>query len=213
MPADHGANPWLADADDVQRGVAYQRRLEARATAGEYLHAEADLVQSLLPGASPGTDERGRPAGSVLDAGCGTGRVGIELARRGVDVVGVDLDRRMIDVARSVAPDVTWLEGDLATLDLARTVDVVVAAGNVMVYLTPGTGPAVVRRLTAHLRPNGALVAGFALHGGPSGVDLPLAEYDGWCAAAGLTLDRRLATWEGARYDGDPYAVSIHRRG
>src|SRR5919204_5229355 len=56
---------------------------EARARAGENVHGEADFVESFHPG-------------SVLDAGCGTGRVAIELARRGIEVVGVDLDPGML---------------------------------------------------------------------------------------------------------------------
>jgi 2-polyprenyl-3-methyl-5-hydroxy-6-metoxy-1,4-benzoquinol methylase len=37
----------------------------------------------------------------VLDAGCGTGRVAIELARRGLDVVGLDADPGMLSAARA----------------------------------------------------------------------------------------------------------------
>ena len=51
---------------------------------------------------------------SVLDAGCGTGRVAIELARHGVDVVGVDVDASMIGEARRRAPELEWVEADLA---------------------------------------------------------------------------------------------------
>ena len=40
----------------------------------------------------------------VLDAGCGTGRVAIELARRGIEVVGVDADPDMLERARRRAP-------------------------------------------------------------------------------------------------------------
>ena len=50
---------------------------------------------------------RGRPRAStiapgarVLDAGCGTGRVGIELARRGFEVTGTDIDPAMLAAAR-----------------------------------------------------------------------------------------------------------------
>ena len=61
-------------------------------------------------------------ADSVLDAGCGTGRVAIELSRRGHDVVGVDVDEAMLEAARAKAPDLTWVQGDLADpgLDLGR---------------------------------------------------------------------------------------------
>lgn len=191
-------NPWLAAAEE-RRGRAYAERIAALAAKGQYLHAEADLVQSLEPT-------------TALDAGCGTGRVAVELAARGIEVIGVDLDPSMIEVAREHSTAVRWIQHDLAELDLGRTVDVALAAGNVMVFLSPRTGPAVVERLAAHLKPRGHLVAGFALRGGPSPIELPLADYDRWCTDVGLTLDRRLATWEGEPYAGGDYAVSIHRR-
>ncbi len=76
MEGDTG-NRWLAEAGG--RSDTYDRRWEELAAAGQNVHGEADLVESLAPR-------------SVLDAGCGTGRVAVELARRGIDVVGVDLD-------------------------------------------------------------------------------------------------------------------------
>jgi len=57
------------------------------------------------------------------------------------------------------------------------------------------------------------LVAGFGLdraHLPPAAGLVALADYDAWCAAAGLRLVRRLATWAGDEYDGGGYAVSIH---
>lgn len=187
-------NPWLSGSG--ARGADYDRRFEELAATGASVHGEADLVSSLGPG-------------SVLDAGCGTGRVAVELARRGIDVVGVDLDPAMIDTARAKAPDLPWVLDDLAALDLGRTFDVVVAAGNVLIFLTPGTEAAVVARLAAHVAPGGALVAGFQVR--PDG--LGLARYDELCAANGLELDERWGTWERGPFDpaGD-YAVSIHRR-
>ena len=94
------------------------------AAAGEAVHGEADFVAALGPA-------------TVLDAGCGTGRVGIELARRGIDVVGVDVDPDMLERARRRSADVTWVLADLATLDLGRTFDVVVLAGNVLPFVEP----------------------------------------------------------------------------
>jgi magnesium-protoporphyrin O-methyltransferase len=37
----------------------------------------------------------------ILDAGCGTGALAIEMARRGADVVGIDLSASLIELARS----------------------------------------------------------------------------------------------------------------
>jgi hypothetical protein len=86
---------------------------------------------------------------------------------------------------------------------------VVVLAGNVMIYVEPGTEGAVVANLARHLEPGGALVAGFELQ--PGRYDL--ASYDDAAAAAGLTLTERWATWDRQPYDAGAgnYAVSVHR--
>lgn len=148
-----------------------------------------------------------RPA-SVLDAGCGTGRVAIELVRRGVAVVGVDLDAAMLEQARHKAPGLEWIDGDLAVVDLGRQFDVVVMAGNVMVFVAPGTEAGVVANLARHVAPGGALVAGFQLRPGGYGVE----RYDADAAAAGLALADRYATWDREPWRPDAgYAVSVHR--
>ncbi|MEA2715976.1 MAG: hypothetical protein QOI99_293, partial [Actinomycetota bacterium] len=185
-------NRWLDR--DVPRGPDYDERWVRMAADGHNVHGEADFVGGLGPA-------------SVLDAGCGTGRVGIELAARGVEVVGVDLDPSMLAVARDKAPHLTWVAGDLATVDLGRSFDVVLLAGNVMIFLSPGTEAAVVATLARHLRPGGALVAGFQVQPGR----LALATYDDHCRAAGLDLDQRWATWDRQPFRGGDYAVSVHR--
>lgn len=190
---DETANPWLCG--DVRRGADYDRRFDALAASGADVHGEADLVESLGPR-------------SVLDAGCGTGRVAVELARRGLDVVGVDLDPAMLDAARAKAPELRWVRADLADVDLGRRFDAVVMAGNVMVFVAPGTEGAVVARMAAHLVPSGLLVAGFRL--APGGLDLD--RYDRLAADAGLALAERYATWDRRPFaPGDDYAVSVHR--
>ena len=45
-------------------------------------------------------DVRGK---KILDIGCGSGRVVVELAKRGAEVVGIDFSRKMIDLASSLA--------------------------------------------------------------------------------------------------------------
>jgi SAM-dependent methyltransferase len=188
------------------------------AARGENVHGEADFVVGLglsfrsgtEPAFRSGTEPAFRSstqpgAGSVLDAGCGTGRVAIELARRGLDVVGVDVDADMLARAREKAPDVPWVEADLVGVDLGRRFEVVLLAGNVMIFLAPGTEAAVVANLARHLAPGGALVAGFQLD------RLDLATYDRYAADAGLRLDERWATWDRGPFVGGDYAVSVHR--
>ena len=184
----------MTDDATTWDGDAYQARFDALAAEGADLHGEADLVASLGPA-------------SVLDAGCGTGRVGIELARRGLDVAGVDLDPSMLATARRLAPTLAWHEADLATLDLGRTFDVVVMAGNVVLFTAPGAQAAVVAGAARHVAPGGALVAGFGL-----GRGYALSDYEQACAAAGLVGEERWATWDRDPWPGDgSYVVAVHR--
>ncbi len=177
-------------------GDEYQKRFDDLAASGADVHGEVAFVLRYAPA-------------SVLDAGCGTGRVAIELARRGVDVMGVDVDASMIATARDRAPGLAWVESDLAALDLARTFDVVVMAGNVPLFTPAGTHAAVVAGCARHVTPDGVLVAGFQL-----GRGYELDAYDAHAESAGLVLAERFATWDGDPFPGDAtYAVSVHRRG
>ena len=190
-------------SSDVARGDDYDARWREMAASGQNVHGEADLAQSLLG------DIGGR---LVLDAGCGTGRVAIELARRGVTVTGVDSDPEMLCTARNKAPELVWAEADLADGDaLARAApgpfDLVLSAGNVMIFLQPGTERRVLANLAGRMSPGGLLVAGFALCGG-----LTVEVYDGLAEEAGLRLRDRWATWDRQPFAGGDYAVSVHRR-
>jgi 2-polyprenyl-3-methyl-5-hydroxy-6-metoxy-1,4-benzoquinol methylase len=174
-------------------GDAYQRRVEQLAAEGGDPHGEADLVG------------RYRPT-SVLDAGCGTGRVAIELASRGIEVVGVDIDLSMLTTARRMAPDLEFVEHDLVDLELNRRFDVVLMAGNVPLFTRSGTTGALLATCARHVAPNGVVIAGFSLDRG-----YDAATYDAEAAAAGLQLRDRWATWERDAWTPDAtYAVSVH---
>jgi SAM-dependent methyltransferase len=168
------------------------RRIEA---TGANPHGEADFVFSYRPHL-------------VLDGGCGTGRVAIELARRGLDVVGTDLDQDMIGIARKKAPELTWVQADLSELQLPTRFDAIVLAGNVIPYVAGDRRQAAIEACARHLAPGGRLIAGFHLQRGwPS-----VADYDTWCGRAGLTREARYATWDQQPFtDTDTYAVSVHR--
>ena len=187
-------NPWLAMPN--RNGDAYDEPYERRAAAGENVHGEADFITRL-------------GVRSVLDAGCGTGRIARELARRGLDVVGVDLDDAMLNTARRKAPEMEWHTADLASIDLGRTFEAILMAGNVMIFLTPGTEGAVLANLARHLDPGGRLVAGFQLR--PGG--LTLERFDALAAEAGIPLERRFSTWDEEPFvAGGGYAVSVLRK-
>ncbi|PMR61665.1 SAM-dependent methyltransferase [Verrucosispora sp. ts21] len=192
---------WATDTGP-EHSQWYVDRFRQLAAEGADLAGEARLVDALVP-----------PRSRILDAGCGTGRVGTELAARGHTVVGVDADPVLVEAARADHPGPRWLVADLATLDLAAAgepepFDAAVLAGNVMTFVAAGTEVAVLRQVAAHVRPDGVIAIGFGTDRG-----YPLADFDAHVAAAGLRRDHRFATWDLRPWHDDAdFAVSVLRR-
>jgi SAM-dependent methyltransferase len=66
---------------------------------------------------------------SVLELGCGTGRITIPIALAGVDVVGLDRSHFMLEVARRKSQgikNVRWFEGDMAGFVLDERFELVI---------------------------------------------------------------------------------------
>lgn len=197
---------WNEISDGSGGAAAYQQRFDDLEASGADIHGEARFVAGLV----------GPPA-RVLDAGCGTGRVAIELARMGYRCTGVDADLAMIEVARERDPSIHFLHQDLVALYLrSQAFDIAMLAGNVIPLLAPGTLPKVMRRITAHVVGGGRVVAGFGLDPAhlPDGIPVTaLEEYDRACVAAGLSLTHRWSTWDKDPWVADSgYAVSVHQR-
>lgn len=197
------ANPtrWATDTGP-EHSQWYIDRFRRLAAEGADLAGEARFMDAMVA-----------PGSRILDAGCGTGRVGAALAARGHTVVGVDADPALVEAARADHPGPRWLVADLAELDLAAAgepepFDAAVVAGNVMAFVAPGTEPAVLARITAHLRPDGVVVVGFGTDRG-----YPLTEFDAHAVTAGLRLEHRFATWDLRPWRADAdFAVSVLRR-
>lgn len=163
----------------------YIDRFRSMADAGADLAGEARFVDAMLARES-----------RVLDAGCGTGRVGSLLAAAGHDVVGVDIDPVLIAAAQSDHPGSRWLVGDLTELDLPsrgihESFDAIVCAGNVMTFVAPGTRVEILRRMRNHLCNDGRIVIGF---GAGRGYDFEQFRAD--VTVAGLVSDLLLSTWD-----------------
>ena len=172
-----------------------RRALARLAARGDNPHGEADL-------------SRPTSRGSVLDGGCGTGRLAIELARRGIAVLG----RRRRPGHDRGGPG----EGPAAGVAATPTWPSWTGRNASTWWRWPATwcptcrptgGAAAVAACARHLAPGGRLIAGFLQQ---PGWPTP-ADYDAWCAAAGLVLEDRFATWERAPYQGGDYAVAVHR--
>lgn len=183
--AEGGSRPtrWDREADSG----SYIAHFAGLAAAGADLEGEARFVDAMAP--------RGA---TILDAGCGSGRVAAALTRMGHQVLGIDRDPRLIEAARREHPETPYAAHDL--LDVTpgwlageghpTAYDIVVLAGNVLVFVAPGTESAVLQRLHDVLRPGGRLVAGFATDRDYRAEDL---ERDG--TAAGLRVEARFSTW------------------
>ena len=179
----------------------YIERFRKMAADGIDLAGEARLLDAMVT-----------PRSRILDAGCGPGRVGAELAARGHVVVGVDVDPELIAAAESDHPGPTWLVADLAELDLAAAgcepFDAAILAGNVMTFVGPGTERAVLTRVGSHVRPDGIILVGFGSDRG-----YPVADFDEDVAAAGLLTEHRFATWDLRPWSDDAaFTVSVLRK-
>ncbi|MEU7827241.1 class I SAM-dependent methyltransferase [Catellatospora sp. NPDC049133] len=191
-------------ATETERGHAQRMadRFRQMAAEGHDLAGEARTLDAIIA-----------PGSAVLDAGCGSGRVGAALAVRGHTVLGVDADETLIAAAREDFPEIEWLVGDLTELDLTaggqrRLFDAAILAGNVMLYLAPDTETEVLRRVGGHVRPGGPVVVGFG-----TGRGYAVADFDAHAAQAGLLVEQRFATWDLRpwREDAD-FAVTVLRR-
>lgn len=78
------------------------------------VRAGRDRMRALMLAQLP-EDLRGA---RILDAGCGTGAMAVELAQRGADVVAVDISPALVDIAAKRMPanlpgQITWIAGDM----------------------------------------------------------------------------------------------------
>lgn len=188
---------WFTDHGD-DHASWYIERFRTMARDGADLAGEARFVDAMLARGS-----------RVLDAGSGTGRVAAAIAERGHTVVGVDVDATLVEAARADHPGPRFVVGDLATLDLAdeQPFDAAVLAGNVLVFVAPGSEQRVLARVAAHVRPDGLLVAGFA-----TDRQYRVPAFDADCAAVGLVMEHRFATWDLRPWRDDAtWAVTVLR--
>jgi SAM-dependent methyltransferase len=125
--------------------------------------------------------------GTVLDLGCGTGRVALHLARRGRDVLGLDIDPELIATLeqRGTGLPLRTVVADARDFELDERVDLVLAPMQTVQLLADAAERAeCLRQVAAHLRPGGRFAAAI-LEGMPEPDDAPpplpdVREVDGW---------------------------------
>ncbi len=159
--------------------------------AWAYDHLIARPVAAECAGMAAALARRGiGPGASLLDAGCGTGRYAVELARRGFAVTGVDRSPEMLAEARrrpvEAAAPVRFEPGDLLALPDAAAFDALVCRGVLNDLVETSERAAVFEVFARALRPGGALL-------------LDVRDWDASVAAktAQPVFERRVATPRG----------------
>ena len=102
-------------------------------------------------------------ASSVLDLGCGYGRVCAALAGTGVGYVGVDVAPAAIEQARSAFPAAEFHVADLAGWSDPRRFDLVLCLYVLSNFVEEGSWQALLGTAAAAVAPGGVLVIGDAL--------------------------------------------------
>lgn len=184
----------------------YAARWKRFVAEGKDIDGEARFIDALSP--------RGA---KILDAGCGTGRVGGTLLERGHTVAGIDLDPKLIAHANNDFPDGEWHVGDLgaATLydetdfgHLRESFDVVFSVGNVLGFIDPVDRDNAIANLYAPLRPGGRAVLAFG-----AGRGWGFGEFLDSCTEAGFAQDLLLSSFNIEPFDTDSdFLIAVLRR-
>jgi trans-aconitate methyltransferase len=73
---------------------------------------------------------------SILDIGCGTGKIDKLLKDKGYEIIGIDNSKEMIEHAQRNYPGITFKQMDAETFKLNMKFDAIIALDSVLTFLT-----------------------------------------------------------------------------
>jgi len=144
------------------------------------------------------------PGAVLLDAGCGSGRHSIPLARAGHSVIGLDSSLTLLAAAQRALPRARrprFVRGSYAALPFAsESFHAVMCLGTVLGYLGTAGDRAALREFRRVLAPGGRLVIE-TLHRGEIGTRLREREERPLASGAVLRFDRRFDRARGVMHE------------
>jgi SAM-dependent methyltransferase len=155
-------------------------------------------------------------SGSMLELGCGTGRLTIPFAREGIDMVGLDVMPQMLAQARAKAQGlpIRWVEADVRTFQLETQFELIFTVGDVFHhFLNRSDQEAMLTRVREHLAPKGQFVIDVWFLPPTSMLDVP--EEEEWSANSHINEDGHKVTVSGIEhYDAlqQIWHLTIYRR-
>lgn len=147
---------------------------------------------------------------TVLDLGCGAGRLAGHVASKAKSYYGIDASQPMIMAARTKFPDLTFVVGDILQHQMDdSSVDVIFLAGNVLDFLHPhARRSSLLGRCFRWLRPGGSVVGSSHLSKRGQTADYYTEDYHG----APLHQFRSSASEMIAEVEGHGFEVSLFAR-
>ena len=99
---------------------------------------------------------------SILELGCGTGRISIPLVEAGFDVTGLDISESMIAFAKTKSSQIKWIHADACDFDLNQKHQLIIFPYNGMLHIQPDGLRDCFSCVKKHLRSDGRFVIDIA---------------------------------------------------
>ncbi|MFP4499241.1 MAG: class I SAM-dependent methyltransferase [Vulcanimicrobiota bacterium] len=108
--------------------------------------------------------------GEILELGCGTGRILIDIAKEGINITGLDISPEMLEKAwkkvkkltQEMQKNIELIQGSMENFSLGKKFDLIIIPYRAFLHLlTSQQQKSALERIYNHLRPEGKLVLNF----------------------------------------------------